>query len=929
MRRRHFIAAGPAIYLGNKISRAAAALGGIVPSSGSSSPSLTFNTRTVNNVDTSSLPATAFWTVGWPFRKGDVPSGNIVTAKLGGTSIPCQAMAIATWGDGSLKWAQLVFDMSGVSIGAASSKDIVLTATSGSWSVTSSRSNSDWTALVDTVEITNLTTTGTPAADMDGAGTWVATFDNATNNTLETYGATSVGLWVSVYAAFKNGSTVHRFLRARMEYLICEKANTTLGPIASRGPFIDNTRVINNSGTGPSNPSEFGYDVNWKRNGVSQRSMAGNTQASMSWGNFCRNDGQWDWTANEPVVVVTQDYTVARKTLLVPSYASGIVYNSAVEIAATIASGVVTAAPVNSTQIFGLQVQPVAVSFRLNAGATLGATGLSANTTYWAAPLSSSTFNLYDTLAHAVAAGATGKLATSGSFTGTVFVRLDVCSTSTGAFDTTQGAGGGASLDISMTGEWAAAYVVGNTQSLQRQGRVQAYNFSSMPFCILNADTNLVPSLLDVTGTPAAMGTHKENSYWGGSNYSSDIGGGAAPTGGLNRWNENNGIEHVACPIWLIWTLEGGTILRDLMYFAANKALGETVYGPTRNTSVNGGSTIYGVVISNMAGGDIRIAAWMWRDVIVGRAACPDGSTMATYLDTVIANNCTYFPQYSNYKGTNFKNLGIWLYDENDYPPSTSRTLQSPSISTFMENYWALVACWAAIQYGDNATYGATLTLMADRVGGLFRDFYNVNCGYYATPYHFGASTSALASASPGSFVSSVTDLGLSWGGATFNSVNYATGGTITVPPQGSGMWWPITGDKFRPTNYGNVADESLLNPPTPLTIGTDYTILTSNSGAQTFTLDNGSGGTQTFGSNVTGSGGWFIPVASAAACPGSGTLAGSAGDPNSFLSEEVATLAMNEVRGLSGASTAYAAAAGRYTGDYNTVAMWGLQGSV
>lgn len=901
--------------------------------------SVTFNTRTVNNASASALPATAFWTAGWPVKQGDVPSGNILTATLGGTSVPCQAMAIRTHGDGSLAWSQLLFDFSGITMATDTSQDLVITSAGGSWSTTSSRSDADWTALLDTVELTSLTTTGVSSDTMDKAGTWTATFDGGGTNTIEVYGATSVGLWVSVYANFVNTGTTHRYLRARMEYLVCEKGDTSLGPIASRGPFIDNMRAFITNGTDA--PSEFDYTINWKRNGASQRSQAGVKHMGMTLAQFCRPDGQWDWTANEPVIWVGQDYRDSRKTLqhlpFSDEFATPGFYTRTAEWSCTCntTTGLFTVAANLSNKLFD-DINPVVVAcdFYFTAGGALWTGGVTGQA-YWAKFASGTTFTLYDTLAHALAGGSTGQQATGGGSVTNTIVRNAIAPMTPHNLNISQAPGDRPSLG--MITEVQAGYHVFNTQAGQRHARTQAYAFATASFQVLDDATNFIPSLLStgtvggIAQTPGGM-TSKADSHWTGSvgtgSFSTDIGGGAGPTGSnLGLFTDNFRSDHFPSPVYTTWLMEGGTILRDLLYMSGNRAIASINYFGIRNISINGGSIRYATVALDGDDG-VRTAAWGFRDVIHARLACADGTTMKTYWDRVIQSNCAAYVEYSDYKGTNFKNLGAWFYDENDYPPNTSRGIGA-SINDFMLGYWSIVVGFAANTLGDDPTNGTNLTLMRTRAGNFLNAAFGTGCFYFTSDHYQTSSTSMKGDASPGTYAASYADTLHMNSGSGAATWDYATNGTITPHYSSTIEWVPVAGDKWFTTNYH--LSTLLNNPPAELTPGTAYTIksVTGDTSGFTFTLDNGSGGTQTYASGVIGSGGWFIPVIASHGCPpGISTDSSPTGTCGTLLNG-LYVLNTGDSATYGAATTRGAGSWALYGGSYAAGARWGLQGTV
>ncbi len=923
MKRRSLLAGG----LASAISRPALArLFGRGGAAGSSPPPTTLAlVRTVNNVGSGNLNAlgSAFWTVGHPFATGEVPTGSIVTATLGGTAVPVHAIARKLHADGSLAWAQLLVDMSGISIAAAASADLVLTSTTGSWSSTTSRTNADWTGLVDTVEITNLSTTGTPAADMDGAGTWIAAFDGGGTNAIEVYGQGPLGLWVQVVAPFVNGATTHRFLEAVIEYWVCEKADTTLGPVASRGPFIRNIQAFK------TNPSQFGYDLSWKRNGSVQRSEIGVPHPSLTIQTLCRIDGQWDWTANDPVVWISQDYTLTRKTKKTPPFADGITYTGDSSIKTSVAiTGINTGTGVftmgDTSSLFGQAQRTNAVDFT----AASMPTGLTAGLAYWAVRLSGTTIQLYDTLAHALAAGSTGKVIPSTAGT-TVVVRLCLAPTTTGQWVQAMG-NPGSQPNISLLTEWGTSYHVANTQAQQRLSRVQAYSFAGIPEWVVGTTTatGKIPWLVNGT-PPAGMGAGKSTSFWSGAaggNYSSDIGGGSGPTVGspaLNGWLP--GLAHFPSGPFGVWLMEGGTILRDLLLYNGNRGVANFIYLPSRNMVISG-TTYYGQCGWNEVPFSARASAWSLRDVAYAAFAAGQGSDEETYFLTVLQKNCDGFNAYKTFKGADYSAMGLVYYAEQDYPPGT-HNIDSSTTENFMQMYMQSAWGFASMLIGDRVT---DVNAVADFTAVFLDLLYNSTLSpYFATAYTIGIGASDYNAANPGVyFGTTVSRFGINTAGDNIFFA-YANGSADITWSNADPYLTPLVNDKFRPQNYANLQNGTggvSSAAPTPFSDGTDYFVVAVNSGAKTFQVSATSGGIPiTAGATVARSGGFFMPAAQSP--PGTGDATGTSTSGDGYPAWQKAGIAIHAVRGATGMSTALTKS--RFTGNYNTTCAWGFQGTV
>ena len=176
--------------------------------------------------------------------------------------------------DGSWRWARLLIDYSGQTIAPGSSSVLAFSSAPGSWTTVSTRSNADWEALHDTVTLANLVTSAPSALGYDQpSGIWKATFDGGSTNTIVPICANDLGIQVEVKAAFTNGSTTQVALQAVMDYWVTENSDGSLGPIASKGPFVEDMLAFK------PNFANYTYDLTYLRNGSSVRQMPGVQQA--------------------------------------------------------------------------------------------------------------------------------------------------------------------------------------------------------------------------------------------------------------------------------------------------------------------------------------------------------------------------------------------------------------------------------------------------------------------------------------------------------------------------------------------------------------------------------------------------------------------------------------------------------------------------
>lgn len=967
--------------------------------------------RTFNQPSGTSTPASAFWMIGQPVPDGAmVASGNIVTATLGGTSVKVRGCEVKQHADGDVGWMWLLVDYSGQSITAGSSANLQLTSTSGSWSSSTTRTVSDWQGLVDTVQLTSLTTTGTSSSDMNGSGTWTASFNsNATVHTIctndegridevvapfiNTSAVPPISLstitWSSGTATFTTSSAhgitsgnvfqaqitgatpsgyngnypgctstgtttftcplatnpgtetvpgtfqqAHRFLNARMFYWVTEKGDTTLGPIASLGPFIENEYILN------TNASMFGYTVTFERNGTTIRQQTNVSQPIFSSSVLSRPDGQWDWSANDPKVWVSQDYTLVRATKKILPFMTGLAgnYVGGGTSGGTTAQPTVNVSAINtSTGVFtvsniGALVSTSNSSWKNTAiefNGTSAPTGLTFGQTYWACYTGGggTTFKIYNDFADANNCTSTNQVIPSTSGSG-VYAMMDAAPQTPGAIQPLLGDPGGR-LDLAWQPEWSVGYLVGNTQAFQRMARVMGYAEWALPEWALNNATGCTHAFLPTALVPSSGSNCMGNAGMGapfgltlqwayGPGGTSSYNGSTIPfTGGDGQFDLNDDDEHMPNMAYTIWLMEANPYMRELLYQLSSYAVARRsiVYG--RNPQVAGtGTTYYGSFLTYCDPSVVRSCYWSMRDVSMAAFAAPTGSAEESYFKTLLSQTTSAMLAYQTYKGTNYTNLGLTTND--DTLGTATINSNSPYISTFMNMYGVISIGMATELEGDQVPNIGTINSYNAK---LQVALYNTNCGYYATSYNIGASTSDIGAATPGAYVSSFSDLGYG-GESTWAFSNGSTTITTTIGSNDNATSNAITiGSKYRPQNYNS--DGGAANAaPSPFVDGTDYTLTSVSS--PTFVT------ATTAGANATGVGGFMVP----SSCPstgsadgGTGTGGGNPASPDDYLSWQIMTLGVASATGVSGASTAYNAAVTRQNGPGVSLcyveAMW------
>lgn len=896
-------------------------------------------TRTITNAG-SGTPAVAFWNVGHPCVKGQVTTGSILTATFGGAAVRVQGFSTKLESDGSFAWTDLHVDLSGQMPAPGQSKVLSLSVATGSWSTTTNRTDADWAALVDTVEITNLsmysgsiasvtwgvingtnraivttsaphgmpvyatnidtytlpiagvtpaayngtrvcTSTGTntfiytlganpgdgtggtygsaSAADLDGAGTWIATFDAGSTNIIWPYGSGALGLRRRVTAPFYNGATKHRFLMAVMEYWCTQKADGSLGPIMSIGPIIENCLPFK------ADFNQFNYDLAFKRNGVVVRSEVGVPHCGLSKMALTRYDGQGDWTANDPAVYVTQDYGLLGKTLKLPFWKPGIgptytgtpgIYPTTVISSINASTGVFTASGGNAALFSPIFLgdahnskYPSAMSFIATGGSM--PTSLSAEpASYWGLWIDANTFYVYDTLAHAMTGGATGRVIPSAIPGGvTLTARLAVKPSTVGKIYQAQG-NAGSRADIAYIPEWHVAWTVAgvNPQDWQRNGRIQTFAWLGAPVWALHDDDTVdgkphILSCLTTALTPTSLRPSRTTAKIDPAAFSTGggvgINGGWGPYGGKNVWSVEP--SHMTNPTYVNWLLEGGAINQQIAVEQGARA----IYSDSGTARRN--ATIYGTAYTGLSfvlyqNVDSRQAAWTMASVAFGAFAAAQGSDEETLLRNIIQNNVSAFNSYLSHKSADYLATGSAQYYEASYPPETAtKILQGPGEATFMWDFSGCVWPYAANLVGDFIT---GMTDASAYMAKRWINAYTGSRGWYASPYRAQFCISESQSALPAAFVTDVASVGVSAGSFAAWTMDLADG---TIHLNTAGLLTTITlanGDKIRPCNYQNQGGGDLQPWPAPFTDETDYFVVNLNLPALTMQLAATLGGT-------------------------------------------------------------------------------------
>jgi hypothetical protein len=972
--------------------------------------------RTFNNPNANATGSTAFWMIGQPFKPDEVPWGDVVTATLGGTSVPVSCASRKYAADGSLEWCQLLVDFSGASISAGGSAMLQLTAAPGTWcdaqgtgTCTSGFSKGEWDGLGDTVTLSSLTaSSGSTAATVQGSGTWNAKFDGGPTNTETVLADTPQGREVSVAANLRdttsisatatgsttltitpaqtlagndsvvlNGSSgqlglctnatgvsgssfsctnvssvnaasvtsispINRNIQVVMYYWETKKQNGSAGPVESWGPFIENVLIYPKTASpyyGNSTLTAYSFNIAYDRGAIKVRDCATATAycsvslPAQAIADPVRADAQGDWSASDPGIYVTQDYGLVVNTRKIPPFTKSIPYAGNQISASAPLTGISGATlAFNGADFMGQNPTYQLVDF-----ASVGSlTGVSAGVIYGAAPATSAHLCLYDNITDARASGnpssctGTGLITPGGSATGAA-LENSAGPTSPGQYDVSIQDGGGRP-DLSLTTEWGAAYLVGNTQAWQRIGRVMAYDWSSFVIYGIEASTGHIPCLIDAQGTsgsgdtgcPAtsgALGTAYPNDSWTNA-FSSDINNGAAPTGGTVPWTTGVGDpEHYPNGVYISWLMEGSPFLRDLLMLMANGELANTGTGSRNNQVTSSGSTYHGVIVSGLLI-QMRSSAWKVRDAMYAAFAAPQGSPEESYFRTIMTSSLAWAAAYRSYKGTNYQNLGYQGVDEANYENPINQadnTIQNQEAENFMDTYYAAAMALSQILEGDYVT-----GIAADNTfqfQWLNSSYGAGKCPWYApiyvrTPGQNYNGYSGL----PGNYVtqnqpSLTANAGVGFTNGNGLYINFASGST-TLQAQASNQlpWTLAAGDKIRFYNFdtsGNSFATLGPAPPTNFTMGQDYYIESPSGTSFQVSATNG-GAAISANATVTGVNAALIPSGQASCPPGSWA---PTNQTDNYFIYQLTALALMDEAGVSGAPTAYTNAAALWTG--------------
>lgn len=959
MKRRAFLAGSSALAIAASVDGVLAfpLIPGGAGTGGGGGPT-TIQTFTINNADTNPLPATALWSFYRTFARAAVPSGKTVQALVGGASYPLGVIPINTYPNGDLKQAQLTLNISGLSLAGGSSATLQLQSVTGARTSSSSRTTADWTALADTLEVTVNATSGASGVGMNKAGTYIGAFDaGATNNVIVWGDCTNGKIW-KVRCKLVNTGDPHTFMTGWAEYFSFENAGVA-GPVMCRFQIRNAYGYLLDPG-GTNGFAQFTYDLTWKRGGVAQQTITGIQQepGTGSWIAHSRGDGQGIWTANEPIIYLTESIAQFTGTRQVPPYITSTTYNigggSGVgQVVTTISTttGSVTCSQNKFVTAFGTNAQPV--PFRMTAAAM--PTGLSAATTYWAQSTGTNSFDIYDTRDHGslanspawvgggtytigqvrkndtnpykfykcttggMAAGSGGPTGTgTGIVDGTVvwdYVTAPIVPSTTGTsvlvyhsyapmgFGTATIAlgSGGNRADIALLPEWDDARILGTDSVLERQrwSRTNAMAYlTTSRVCVLET-TDRIPNLSSVAH--GALTPTKQTHNWRAT----------ANRVGIPPWTTTDtfvqacDMTHFPNLSYLTYILEGGPLNQDSVIFGGNQSPGTSA---VKSVSVPGGATWPSVIINSV---NPRESAWSFRNLLYAANCTNDGSDEQAYFKALVKMQGDFFADVMANASANFLLIGAFglgILSSN-----------SCSEANYQNFYFGQTTCLGLFMFSDDSSVNTNLLGLANHQLGVgICGFYQNGLGYFTTSYR-DMKTQGTATADLSTYVGSWNDVGFAAGSSQLAAYNAGTG--VVTTSGGAPFIGLANGDKFMPIINDMAIPGSGPAPPTPLVEGTWYYIrgISGTNPNYTFQLETSPGAADinSFGSSPSNCRYTWHTFQTAPSNTGPNDPTGPAG----YEALARAAVAMGCIAGVNNCATVWAEANSRNPTNFNNTA--------
>jgi hypothetical protein len=774
----------------------------------------TVQARTITNTDTANaMPAGTFYSFGQAFKAGDVPSGNTITANINGTDVPVQAVARVTHADGSLAWGDFSVDLTGVSLaaGATLANQLSLVSAPGSWSTTTGRSTADITTGHDfKLEITNLSTTSTSGSTMDGAGTWLASVNDAAT-VWTTYGQGPVALRVVAKAPFINqtSSAEHTYLLGFFSFNIYQKGDGSLGPIELQACWIENSRIFISDAS--KNPGEFDYDVALKDGATTIRNFTGCYHPFMTINWMMGVDGLGDWfgLATAPKLLFAQTLSSLRNTQKIPPYPDGV--SLASNVVLTVSAVNTTTDQITFTSGIGANNANYLCALEFSSTGSLPAPLIAGQVYYARCPAgNTAVVKLYDTAKNANANGATGLIDLTSAGSGTITAQTanapGAASLIDTHFDDT-----GERNDLGILPGWTVDALIAQEKSYQRLMRTTALGLGAVRGVACRSAIDKVVLLYGTTPAGLYDGTDRTSVTWRSvSLKSSSI---QAWTGSPGPFNGSCDSTHFPNPVYGAWLMEGGAHLQLLGLFNGSRAVAAQNFIPNREPLV--GSTQYKSIIGNDQQG--RTSAWGMRDLIYAAFMAADGSDEKTYFQNVMNVQVAYVadllstprsPSSGPVFGwpSNHISMGAWAF--NGVEEAFSLWFVAQALMMMKQ----LHGDFAATQTDLDTCISAHIT---NFLSGLYVD----SCAFFASSYRTILRMGQANDNSASGWVADWNDVGFSNDPRILNV--FGAGNTVTLAQQPFSPGMNLAdGDRISFVDYDpGLGGSGAVQPPAEITL--------------------------------------------------------------------------------------------------------------
>ena len=458
-------------------------------------------------------------------------------------------------------------------------------------------------------------------------------------------------------------------------------------------------------------------------------------------------------------------------------------------------------------------------------------------------------------------------------------------------------AAAGESEHIGFLPEFVARHWLAQDANGAQVCRTAALCWSGMPMgCVLSEDLSSgeriarIPVMIngsDGLGTQfSGLGPNRPNTwYFSSGNKSSDVVTATGTGADLGCWYESSpDASHDCIPTYDRFVMEGAPHWLWMFHLAANRNIFAYTSGTSSETHRNhtiSGTTYYGKLIKYS---QERGAAWAFKKLMLA-AAVGGSRAEKDYFRRIVVDECLpYSAAFLTYKGTSFKDLGFWGFDN-----------LAIGGYGFTHMFTAGVAGWCHKLYGTAASQAH-----ADHTKKALVNLWTslvLPSPYYGAMFWMMTltGTSGVGTGGEGTHnvVTSLDDLYIVMTGG-----NFATDGTVTFP---AGWGFTYTnGDRFK---------AGVGNPP-ELTRTTSYYIRdVSGLTGKLYTAASG-GSPITYASAVTNVRVNVRPQFTSA----TGSIANRHASNPSYHNIAISAMAMLRWAGITGVDTAYSNAVARYT---------------